>query len=271
MQSPLGLCAVLALSACSSNPAATDGGVDFAAIRDLALPAPGLAQAPPDLAEKTVYTVFIRGKLKNDPATSKMIHDNFAGNGKAQAIGLGDQGHYVFLNLLPPPDGGALPPSDQVLAIDLWNDLNGLQTFLQNPDVQSFLGSLYTGQPEVTITIHPDGFTEWGALNPINQAKPLFAFSIRDTFKASSVDQEKTDHNSVADNAKASAMGAGDVAHTVYLDMTDTRQFQAIDYWTNLTGPGQVYGDPNFQAAFASIFTMAPTVEGYVASDWVQW
>lgn len=269
MRPSLCLLATLSLSACGNGGGATDGGQDLAVARDLAS-LPDLV-APPDLGEKTVYTVFIRGQLKNDLATSKMIHDNFAGGGKAQAQALCDQGHYVFLNLLPPPDGGAPPPSDAALVIDLWNDLNGLQQFIQSPDVQSFLGMLYTAPPEVTITVHPDGFTEWGMLDPINQGMPLFAFSIRDTFKSSTVAQEAIDHNSVANQAKASAMAAGDVAHRTYLVQSNTRQFQAIDLWNNLSGPSAVYGDPNFQAAFGAIFSAPPMIEGYTATDWVQW
>src|SRR2546425_5159377 len=99
------LCTLLLLAGCGTSSPATDAGAD-------------LATAPPDLTAPTVYTVFIRGTLKNDPATSKMIHDQVAQAGKAKALMLGDSGHYVFLSL---PQ-----PSTQFLAIDLWNSLDGL-------------------------------------------------------------------------------------------------------------------------------------------------
>src|SRR5207244_1753548 len=72
-------------------------------------------------AEPPVYSVFIRGALRSDVATSKATHDAVALAGKAKALKLGDSGHYVFLSV------GAGPA--QFLAIDLWNSLDGLREF----------------------------------------------------------------------------------------------------------------------------------------------
>ncbi len=239
----------------SSNPA--DGGADLA--------------TPPDLAPATVFTVFIRGTLKNDLATSKGIHDAIAGAGKAKAILLGDRGHYVFLDVAPPPDGGPPPAPTQLLAIDLWGSLDGLAQFESDPNVQQGFAMLFAAPPEVTVTAHPDGWTEWGTLDPLGQGMPLYLFSVRGALAAATVEQSRTYHDQLAGGTMAMAMQAGDVAHQVRLANPDMKQFQAVDLWKSLAGAQAVYGDPKFQAAFGQLFSGPPTVEPYSATDWAQW
>jgi hypothetical protein len=131
MRNALVTLALLA-SACGTTTAQQSdlatGGADLAV-------APDLAQ-PPDLTPPTLYTVFIRGTLKNDLPTSKNIHDQIVANGKATAMMLGDTAHYVYLNVPPPSDGGT-PPSNQVLVIDRWTSLEGFMKFASDPNVMA--------------------------------------------------------------------------------------------------------------------------------------
>lgn len=258
------------LAAACSGSNATDGGVaDLSHPADLAA-APDLA-APADLTQKTVYTIFVRGTLKNDVATSKMLHDQVVNGAKAQAMGLGDLYHQTFLNVVPPGDGGNPPAPTELLWIDQWNDLAGLQTFSTDPNVMAALGMIFAAPPAITVDAEPAGWTEWGALNPLPQLDPLFLFSIRGPLAGPTTDDSRTYHNMLAGGSEAQAMAAGDQAHRVWLDPMDATRFQAIDLWSNLAGAQAVYGDPNFQMAFGKLFSAPPTVEPYAHTDWAGW
>src|SRR5713226_3287714 len=84
--------------------------------------------------DTTQYLLTIRGKLK--PATveaSRNIHNATAGNpaGVAAARSLGDLSHMVYVPT--GPNGGA---ASELLILDVWNNLEGLNQFFSNHDVQ---------------------------------------------------------------------------------------------------------------------------------------
>jgi hypothetical protein len=268
--------ASLLCAACGDGSNGNDAGADFAKLADLKAPADMAAAiadmtAPPDMTAPTVYTIFVRGTLKNDVATSKMLHDQLVSGAKVQAMMLGDLYHDTFLNLLPPPDGGNPPPSTDLLWIDQWNDLNGLMQFSTDPNVMAGLAMIFSAPPTITVTSEPMSWTEWGNINPLPQLTPLYLFSIRGTLKGPTTDDSRMYHNTLASGFEAQAMQAGDKCHHVWLELADMTQFQAVDLWDNLAGPQMVYGDPQFQTAFGMLFTGPPNVEPYYHTDWAHW
>ena len=58
---------------------------------------------------------------------------------------------------------------------------------------------------------------------------------------------------------------------TDYLNPQDAMKFNAVDLWGNLQGPAKVYGDPQVQAAFGTVFSGPPTVTPYQHSSWYQY
>jgi hypothetical protein len=55
---------------------------------------------------------------------------------------MGSTGHYPYVNV---QDGG------EFFAIDLWDNLEGIQKLYSDPSLASELGKMFEGQPEVTI------------------------------------------------------------------------------------------------------------------------
>lgn len=84
-------------------------------------------------------------------------------------------------------------------------------------------------------------------------------------------------HDQVAGGGEEAARAAGDLAHRVYLGTgapvpAVEDEFLAIDEWQTLEGANAVYGDPNFQAGFSSLFAAPVAPELYRRRpDWHTW
>lgn len=95
--------------------------------------------------------VTIRGRLRDDPAAIKQIHDQVTAATKKMAVQAGDISHRVYLN----------PQDDRdFLGIDEWQSAEAVQTFSANPQIQEFFGQMFEGQPEVTVW-EGSGWNEW--------------------------------------------------------------------------------------------------------------
>jgi hypothetical protein len=225
------------------------------------------AVAPADMSVKSSSVLAtIRGKLKNDVATSKMIHNTGAMAAKAGAMMLGDFGHYVFLNL-PTPDAGTA--SDSLLIIDEWMDAANAMKFYSDPNLQASFGQLFSGPPEVSLHTVPSDWSRYGKVNPAGQGASLYLFSIRGPLSTSQA--EPGYYNGLADGGKAMAMAAGNLSLNAYLRLDDPKQVLLLSMWNNLANALQIENDPTFLPLLAKMFSAAPDSSAYVHSDWVEW
>ena len=97
--------------------------------------------------DTTQYLLTIRGQLK--PATveeSRNVHNMTAGNpaGVAAARSLGDLSHMVYV-----PSGQNGGPASELLILDVWNNLDGLNQFFSGHDVQAGGDMIFTGREPV--------------------------------------------------------------------------------------------------------------------------
>lgn len=89
------------------------------------------------------YITIVRAKLKGaNPEAARQVHDATVEKLSAMTRPMGAIGHQPFLNTQDPTE---------FLAVDTWNNLEGLQTFMSNPDVAAEFGKLFEGMPDVTI------------------------------------------------------------------------------------------------------------------------
>jgi quinol monooxygenase YgiN len=95
--------------------------------------------------------VTIKGRLRDDPAAIKQIHDGVTAATKEMALQAGDISHRVYLN-----------PQDRrdFLGIDEWESADAVQAFSANPQIQEFFGQMFDGMPEVTV-YEGAGWNEW--------------------------------------------------------------------------------------------------------------
>jgi quinol monooxygenase YgiN len=86
------------------------------------------------------YITLVRAKLKGDHPQA--AHDATVAQLSAMTRPMGATGHQACLNPQDPK---------QFLAVDTWNNLEGLQKFMSNPDVAAAFGQLFDGMPDISI------------------------------------------------------------------------------------------------------------------------
>lgn len=96
------------------------------------------------------YITIVRGRLRDaDQEAAKKAHNAIVDELRPQSEPLGAAGHQAYVD---PQDPGSF------VAIDRWSNIEGLQQFLGKPDVQARLGSMFDGQPEVTVLAEREGW-----------------------------------------------------------------------------------------------------------------
>lgn len=96
------------------------------------------------------YITIVRGRLKDsDQAAARDAHNAIVDALRPRSEPLGALGHQAYVD---PQDPGGF------VAVDRWSNVEGLQQFLGNPDVQQQLGSMFEGQPEVSVLAERDGW-----------------------------------------------------------------------------------------------------------------
>ena len=96
------------------------------------------------------YTT-VRARLKDaDPNAAMEAHNAVVARVTPRNTPLGGVGHRVFANVQDP---------QEFLAMDTWDTMEGLQQAFGDPDTLREMGSLFDGQPEVTIWSPREGWT----------------------------------------------------------------------------------------------------------------
>jgi quinol monooxygenase YgiN len=95
--------------------------------------------------------VTIKGRLRDDPAAIKQIHDSVTAATKDMALRAGDISHKVYLNSQDGRD---------FLGIDEWESVDAVMAFSADPQIQEFFGQMFEGMPEVSVW-SAAGWNEW--------------------------------------------------------------------------------------------------------------
>lgn len=93
------------------------------------------------------YITVVRGKLKGNPADAKMAHNSTVEQLSAMTRPMGAIGHRPYLNPKDPTE---------FLAIDTWNNIEGLQKFMGDPKVAEAFGALFEGMPDISVWAESD-------------------------------------------------------------------------------------------------------------------
>ncbi len=208
------------------------------------------------------YAVLIRGPLFTDDLTdAAATHDAIAGGGQAGAQAMGDLAHDVLLGV---EDNG-------FLAIDRWDNLNGMQAVYSDPAFAEAFGTLFAAQPSQEIFVHQPQWANWGDYEAGDAFDPYFFVVVRGRLAEAAPADAQAAHDAVALGGKDDAIAAGDLAHVVHTGLEDPQEFLAIDIWADPVAMGEFYSNPDIAAAFASLFDAPPDVQIYSSTDWLQW
>lgn len=89
------------------------------------------------------YIVVVRGMLKSaDEKASQAAHDATVQKVSPLGKSMGSTGHQAYLNS---------QNRREFLAIDFWDNMEGIQKLYSDPNLAAEFATLFEGQPEVTI------------------------------------------------------------------------------------------------------------------------
>jgi len=91
------------------------------------------------------YIVTVRAMLKGDEAQAQKVHDETVAKVSPLGKSMGSTGHQAYLNT---------QNRREFLAIDFWDNLEGIQKLYSDPNLATEFGKLFEGQPEVTIWVN---------------------------------------------------------------------------------------------------------------------
>lgn len=96
------------------------------------------------------YITIVRGRLSEaDQERARDLHNAIVDELRPRSEPKGAVGHQAYVE---PQDHGSF------VAIDRWSNIEGLQQFLGDPNTQARLGSMFDGQPEVTVLAEREGW-----------------------------------------------------------------------------------------------------------------
>ena len=100
---------------------------------------------------------MIRGTVASrEQARTTM--NTIASQGLQKARKLGNLSHEAYFGLTPP---GA-PESLELLGVDVWTNLEGMNEYYSDPDFTHAFDGFYTSEPSTLVLKHPAGeWVEW--------------------------------------------------------------------------------------------------------------
>jgi quinol monooxygenase YgiN len=111
----------------------------------------------------------------------------------------------------------------------------------------------------------------WGDYGSGDASEPYFFVVVRGRLAETELNAAQAAHDAVAGSSEDLAKAAGDLAHVVHTGLADPQEFLAIDIWDDLEALGEFYANPEFEAAFATLFEDRPDVSVYASTHWQQW
>jgi quinol monooxygenase YgiN len=244
------LCAIALLAGCENDEEETGTKSPSAT-----------APPPPDL-----FIAVVRGKLaESDLAQAKTLHDQIASGGEPGARAAGDIGHDALL-------GTTVLDSieNEFLGIDQWTDEKKMTAFYADSAFKEAFGKLFASPPTVEYFGHAQSWVNWGDLKSGDPYSPSWVHLALGTLKETDRTKNQAAHDQVAAGGKDPSIGAGNVAHVVFLGLADPRRFIGVDIWKNGDVIGPFYSNPDFRKAFVPLFENV-TEPVYQSTNWHQW
>ncbi len=88
------------------------------------------------------YIVTVRGNLKGGSEQAHQVHDAIVAKSSQIGRQMGNTSHQTFLNA---------QNNNEFLAVDTWDNLEGIQKLYSDPNLAAEFGKLFEGQPQVTV------------------------------------------------------------------------------------------------------------------------
>ena len=219
-----------------------------------------------------VYLLSILGTLA--PQTleaARNTHNQTAGApaGVAAARALGDLSHMVYVPI--PHDGH---PDGQFLILDQWNNLEGLNQFFADPQVQQGGHMIFT-QRDPVVWAPAQEFTSYHFPAPTGRNERYVGI-VRGMVNSRAEAAEV--HNALLGKLVNKARMAGNLSHEAFFRLAapgspEALEFFAVDVWFDGEGMGRHYDDPDLMSGLMAMFAAEPMAAAFMhpGGDWVEW
>jgi hypothetical protein len=201
-----------------------------------------------------------------------MLHNQTAGNpaGVAAAKSLGDMSHLTFM-----PTSSASSFTGELLFMDIWNNLDGLNKFFSDHQVQAG-GNMMFASREAVVWKKLDGFLNFHFPSPTGKNDKIVGL-VRGKIK--SLEEAETIHNSAIEKQVNPARAAGILSHEFYGRLAapgspETLEVLGVDVWMNSDSMMKHYMGPEFQnSELYSMFASKPASSTWAhpRGEWVEW
>ncbi len=228
--------------------------------------------APEAASTLTIYLLTIRGTLATPTLEdARTLHNQTAGapESVAAARALTDLSHMVYV-----PVEVATAGAGEILFLDRWTNLDGLNQFFANPDVQEQAGGLFSAREPLVWEPAAD-FVSYHLPTPANEGEQIIAV-VRGTVRSRA--DAQASHNAIVAALAHQARLLGSVSHDAYFrvaapDAPEAMEFLAVDVWMNVAGMQEHYSNPELVDAFQDLFDAPPAVSTWTdpAAEWIEW
>lgn len=219
-----------------------------------------------------IYLLTILGKLApTSLEAARNIHNQTAGNpaGVATARALGDLSHMVYI-----PTGPDGPASGQFLIQDQWNNLDGLNKFFADHQVQEG-GNMIFSERTPIVWAPAEGFFNYHLPAPYGKNDRYLGVAVGPVKSAA---EALKIHNDAMGAAINQARLHGCLSHEAYFRMgapgsPETLQLILIDTWMDHDGMDRFYDTSETMGGLMSLFAAEPMAGTWThpAGSWVEW
>jgi hypothetical protein len=224
----------------------------------------------PSDAGAATYLLTVRGKtVPADLEAARSMHNSTAGapQSAAGARALGDLSHNVYAPIGKELDG-------QLLFIDFWNSVAGLNTFFSNPQVQEAAGQLFSTRDGI-VWSRLEGFG--GFHLPVPKGRSIGAVGLIQV-AVTSVEQAADAFTGYTATTINTSRSYGIVHHSTWLRLPNpgeapTQEVIGVDFWMDADRMNEYYDLSLGFEHFGPVFAGAPDTSTWRSApgDWVEW
>ncbi len=96
-----------------------------------------------------------------------------------------------------------------------------------------------------------------------------YIVTVRGNLKGSNEQAQKA-HDAIVSKISPIGRPMGNTSHQTYLNVQNSNEFFAVDFWDNMEAIQKLYSDPNLAAEFATMFVSQPEVTIWSDAGWLQ-
>jgi hypothetical protein len=215
----------------------------------------------------------VMGKVTtSDVESTRQMHNQTAGNpdGVAAAKALGDLSHMAYM-----PLDTATNFNGDLLFLDVWNSVEGLQNFFSDKQVQAGAAMMWKSKDAI-LWSKLDNFLNFEIPTPYGKNERIVGIV---QGKVKSIEEAAEIHNKAIGSIVNLSRANGMVSHNFYVRMAapgtpEVLEIIGVDIWMSAEGMMKHYMSKEFQGSgLYPMFAGKPSQSTWVhpQGEWIEW